>query len=69
MSQYFPTHRAPRIPLLSRAISAEEYDEVARLVGELGIENGWLQGMDSSRRYVPDFARELGPFLARGDKQ
>jgi putative pyruvate formate lyase activating enzyme len=69
MSQYFPTHRAPRIPLLSRTISAEEYDEVARLVEELGIENGWLQGMDSTRNYRPDFARELGPFLAREDKQ
>jgi putative pyruvate formate lyase activating enzyme len=67
MSQYFPAHRAPRIPLLSRAISAEEYDEVSRLVNELGIENGWLQGRDSSKNYRPDFAREVGPFPSRED--
>ncbi len=69
MSQYFPAHRAPRIPLLSRTISAEEYDEVSRLVAELGIENGWLQGMDSSQNYRPDFAREVGPFPSREDSR
>jgi putative pyruvate formate lyase activating enzyme len=62
MSQYFPAHRAPRISLLSRTITAEEYDEVAELVEELGIENGWLQGMDASKSYRPDFSGEGAPF-------
>jgi putative pyruvate formate lyase activating enzyme len=62
MSQYFPAHLAPRLPLLSRAITTEEYDEVSGLVGELGIENGWLQGMDASKHYRPDFSGEGAPF-------
>jgi putative pyruvate formate lyase activating enzyme len=69
MSQYYPAHRARKYRELNRTISAEEYDEVARLVEELGIENGWLQGMDSSRNYLPDFAREVGPFPSREDKR
>jgi len=62
MSQYFPAHRASRIPLLSRAISSAEYSEVARLVDELGLENGWVQEMGASGNYLPDFASEGDPF-------
>jgi putative pyruvate formate lyase activating enzyme len=62
MSQYFPAHLAPRIPLLSRAITPEEYSEVVELVEELGIENGWLQGMGASKSYRPDFSGEGAPF-------
>jgi putative pyruvate formate lyase activating enzyme len=67
MSQYFPAHRAPQIPLLSRTISSEEYNEVMELVEELGMENGWLQGMDAAHHYRPDFARDGHPFAAKGD--
>jgi len=62
MSQYFPAHRAPRIPLLSRTITAKEYNEVVGLVEELGIENGWLQGMGASKHYLPDFSGDGYPF-------
>ncbi len=62
MSQYFPAHLAPRLPLLSRAITPEEYNEVVELVEELGIENGWLQGMGASADYRPDFSGEGAPF-------
>jgi putative pyruvate formate lyase activating enzyme len=62
MAQYFPAYRAPRIPLLSRTITAEEYNKVAELVEELGIENGWLQAMDASKHYRPDFSGEGAPF-------
>jgi putative pyruvate formate lyase activating enzyme len=67
MSQYFPAHLAPQIPLLSRTISSEEYNEVIELVEKLGIENGWLQGMGASHNYRPDFARDGYPFPARED--
>ena len=67
MSQYFPAHRARRHPLLARPITFEEYEEVSRLVDELGIENGWRQGMDSSRNYLPDFDSETGPFSVKED--
>jgi putative pyruvate formate lyase activating enzyme len=62
MSQYFPAHRAPRIPRLSRTITYEEYNEVVGLVEELEIENGWLQGMDASKSYLPDFSGDGYPF-------
>ena len=67
MSQYFPAHLAPRIPLLSRTISSEEYNEVMELVEKLGMENGWLQGMDAAHHYRPDFARDGHPFPAKED--
>ncbi len=62
MSQYFPAHRAQRIPLLSRKISASEYSEVVKLIDELGLENGWIQEMGAAEDYLPDFQREGNPF-------
>ena len=62
MSQYFPAHRARRIPLLAREISPAEYAAVVSLVDKLGLENGWVQGMDASGHYAPDFRREGHPF-------
>jgi putative pyruvate formate lyase activating enzyme len=62
MSQYTPLHRAQRIPLLSRTISAAEYEAVLRLVVDLDIENGWTQEIGASENYIPDFEREDHPF-------
>jgi len=64
MSQYLPLHWAPRIPLLSRKISAAENETVLQLLNDVGIENGWVQGMGASEDYVPDFEWEGHPFLA-----
>lgn len=62
MAQYSPFHRAPRVPLLSRRINAREYDEVVRLVEDLGFENGWVQELESAGNYLPDFERGGHPF-------
>jgi putative pyruvate formate lyase activating enzyme len=62
MSQYFPSHRAKRIPELSRTISTTEYSKVVETLESLGLENGWLQEMGSSESYLPDFTREDEPF-------
>ncbi len=62
MSQYFPAHRASRAPLLSRTILPEEYIEVVKQVHELGMENGWVQEIDSPANYLPDFTRRNHPF-------
>jgi putative pyruvate formate lyase activating enzyme len=67
MSQYYPAHRAPQLPLLARKISPAEYAEVAGLVDRLGIENGWMQGMGASENYLPDFSGEGHPFPVRED--
>jgi putative pyruvate formate lyase activating enzyme len=64
MSQYAPLHRAQRIPLLSRTISAAEYEMVLQLLLNLGIENGWTQEIGASENYVPDFEREGHPFVS-----
>jgi putative pyruvate formate lyase activating enzyme len=64
MSQYHPAHCAGKYKELNRRITRTEYDEVVRLVAELGMENGWLQGMDSPESYLPDFAA-AEPFAGR----
>ena len=58
MSQYYPAYGARKHAELNRKITQAEYDEVVGIVGELGIENGWLQGMDAPESYLPDFAQE-----------
>jgi putative pyruvate formate lyase activating enzyme len=62
MSQYFPAHRAARVPLLSRKINYAEYRNVVELVDRLGLENGWIQDMAAAENYLPDFASEGHPF-------
>ena len=62
MAQYYPAHRASQIPLISRRINEQEYEEVIGRLDELGIENGWVQEVDASDTYQPDFARRGHPF-------
>jgi putative pyruvate formate lyase activating enzyme len=64
MSQYMPLHRALKMPLISRRISTAEYEAVLRLLGDLGIENGWTQEMEASDNYIPDFEQEGHPFFS-----
>ncbi|MFA5367997.1 MAG: radical SAM protein [Dehalococcoidia bacterium] len=62
MSQYSPQHKAPHIPLLSRRISPTEYESVLKSLSNLGMENGWIQELESSDHYLPDFERKSHPF-------
>lgn len=62
MAQYYPCHLAGQEPLLSRKISLQEYDTVLGTVNELGLDNGWIQEMDSAEFYLPDFRRPGHPF-------
>ncbi len=62
MSQYYPAHRASKVSKLSRRITAAEYSEVIGLVEKLGLENGWIQEIESPGSYRPDFARDGHPF-------
>lgn len=61
MSQYYPTNKAERIPLLSRKIREREYWEAVEILEELEMENGFMQEFDSAETYRPDFTREA-PF-------
>jgi putative pyruvate formate lyase activating enzyme len=60
MSQYYPAHKAARrlYPELGRKITVEEYARAAALVENLGIENGWMQEMESADNYQPDFSAD-----------
>jgi len=64
MSQYSPVYRAGLFPEINRRITKREYDHVVSIVNDLGMENGWLQEMDSSEYYLPDFNTEHHPFEA-----
>ena len=62
MSQYHPVYRALQYPELSRKISVAEYRGVLDTMAELGLSRGWMQEMDSSDDYLPDFEGEGHPF-------
>lgn len=62
MSQYYPTHKAEDILLLSRRIREGEYQRVLRLLDKLGLENGWVQEFESQDYYRPDFSDRVQPF-------
>ena len=46
MSQYFPCYQALEHPILHRAITKLEYEEVQQAMENLGFENGWAQDME-----------------------
>jgi putative pyruvate formate lyase activating enzyme len=62
MAQYYPAHHAGRFLAIARRITEAEYDSVMALLDGLGMENGWIQALDSSDSFQPDFEREKHPF-------
>ncbi len=58
MSQYSPQYRANHYPPLNRSLTVREYDPVTDYALELGLENAFLQELDSRHRYLPDFDRD-----------
>jgi len=61
MSQYSPQYKACGIPELNRTLTAEEYDEITDYALELGLENAFIQTLESQETYLPDFNR-AAPF-------
>lgn len=55
MSQYFPPSNVQLDSNLNRTLHAEEYQEVVAVFNELEM-RGWVQHMDSSQHYQPDFS-------------
>lgn len=43
MHQYFPAHKAHYLPPLDRKASREEYEKAFEILGELGLDNGFVQ--------------------------
>jgi putative pyruvate formate lyase activating enzyme len=68
MAQYYPTHKATEIDLLSRKIYAGEYDRVLRLLDRLEMSNGWAQEWEkASEYYRPEFEDRSTPFKGGAD--
>jgi putative pyruvate formate lyase activating enzyme len=62
MAQYHPCFLAWQDPVIARKITSTEYAMVVEILQELDLENGWLQELDSSESYLPDFKRQGHPF-------
>src|SRR5690349_9843202 len=61
MSQYSPQHKASRYPEINRTLTEDEYDEITKYALELGLENAFVQELESQEQCLPDFAQE-NPF-------
>ncbi len=67
MAQYFATNRAEKNILLNRTIRHSEFERVTELLHKYGLENGWIQEMESQDFYRPNFDEDRGdPF---GDRK
>jgi putative pyruvate formate lyase activating enzyme len=55
MAQYFPTNHAEKNILLNRTVRHSEFDRVTELLHKYGLENGWIQEMESQEFYRPKF--------------
>ncbi len=59
MAQYFPTYQAKKVETLNRKLTKEEWKEIEDYIGELEIENGYVQELgEHEEEYVPKW--ELG---------
>ena len=57
MAQYSPTPPVADLEGLNRGVTKAEYEEVLDEMDFLGLENGWVQELDSRDSYQPDFAK------------
>jgi putative pyruvate formate lyase activating enzyme len=63
MSQYNPMHKAEKDLLINRKIRESEYEKAIDLMDKYGLKNGWIQDMESSENYTPEFNRDrVNPF-------
>ncbi|HTX87493.1 MAG TPA: radical SAM protein [Bacteroidales bacterium] len=61
MSQYYPTPAVSCHPELKRTVRKTEYERVVSEMEELGMHRGWIQELESSGHYRPDFDK-IHPF-------
>lgn len=68
MAQYYPAHRAlePGAPRgMDRRLTRREYQLVVDALLDQGLEQGWIQELESWRCWQPDFDHDA-PFEQRG---
>lgn len=61
MSQYSPQYKASGYPEINRTLTEREYDEITDFALDLGVENAFIQELESQENYLPDFDRD-NPF-------
>ncbi len=61
MSQYSPQYKASKYPEINRTLTEAEYDEITDYALDLGLENAFVQELESQEKCLPDFAQE-SPF-------
>jgi len=55
MSQYSPQYQTCHYPEINRPLTRGEYDEIVSYALELGLDNAFIQELDSQDNYLPDF--------------
>src|ERR1051325_4265735 len=58
MSQYSPQYKACNHPSLNRTLTSNEYDKITDYALDLGLENAFVQELDSQEQCLPDFAQD-----------
>lgn len=62
MAQYRPPPELSLPSALSRPLRPSEYDRARVLAQELGLHQGWIQDLEATDTYVPDFDAAAHPF-------
>lgn len=55
MSQYSPQYKAGDYPEINRTLTKQEYDEITDYALDLGLDNAFVQELESQGHYLPDF--------------
>jgi putative pyruvate formate lyase activating enzyme len=58
MSQYSPQYKAGKYPEINRTLTESEYDEIVDYALDVGLENAFVQELESQEKCLPDFAQE-----------
>jgi putative pyruvate formate lyase activating enzyme len=58
MAQYSPQYKACHYPQINRTLTQTEYDEITEYALDLGLENAFVQELESQGQCVPDFAQD-----------
>lgn len=65
MAQYSPQYKAWNYPGLNRTLTEDEYETIMEYALDLGLENAFIQELESQDHYLPDFTRK-SPFNQAG---
>jgi putative pyruvate formate lyase activating enzyme len=58
MAQYSPQYKACHYSQINRTLTQAEYDEITEYALDLGLENAFVQELESQGQCVPDFAQD-----------